>query len=146
MCVIYVEDHPIHPEEELSLCQLALEDDTINLNAMTVEEKVDLISAITPLQRFVLTDQEDQKDWSLAYDCCRDFHLVWSKLHHGKQIVNVSPKFTKRDGLMWYEDKICIPYSKRREFLAAAHDSVGHLGGAKTAHRLNNLWWRTLAV
>ena len=63
---------------------------------------------------------------------------------HKDRIERLLPKFKTVEGLLYYEDKVCVPRSCVRDVLQLAHDSKlgGHFGFAKTLARVQRFHWK----
>jgi Integrase zinc binding domain len=61
-----------------------------------------------------------------------------------RQVNQLLPMFTEDEGLLRYENKLCVPRRCVSRILQMAHDSRigGHFGHAKTMSRLANFYWR----
>jgi hypothetical protein len=61
-----------------------------------------------------------------------------------RQVNRLLPMFTADEGLLRYENKLCVPRRCVSRLLQMAHDSRigGHFGHAKTISRLANFYWR----
>lgn len=60
------------------------------------------------------------------------------------RVERLVPSFRIKDGLLYFENKICIPRKNVADLLRLAHDCkiAGHFSAAKTLSRLQNVHWR----
>lgn len=62
-----------------------------------------------------------------------------------RRITRLLPLFTLKDGILYYQNKKCVPRKVIRNILYQAHDSKtgGHFSVTKTLSRLEHFHWKT---
>jgi hypothetical protein len=76
---------------------------------------------------------------------CRHFVVFYPADDVSRRQVNrLLPMFIEDEGLLRYENKLCVPRRCVSRVLQMEHDSRigGHFGHAKTMSRLANFYWR----
>jgi hypothetical protein len=66
---------------------------------------------------------------------------TWGKIFDN---VHLFPQFTITGGLLYHQDRICLPNNKGfiRSVLHDSHDAVGHMGIAKSYDIMRKQWYR----
>jgi hypothetical protein len=66
---------------------------------------------------------------------------TWKKVFDNVQLF---PQFTVKEGLLYYQDSICLPNNKNfiKSALHDAHDATGHMGISKSYDTMRNQWYR----
>lgn len=60
------------------------------------------------------------------------------------KITRLLPLFRQQDGILFYQEKVCVPRSLIRDVLHLAHDTKvsGHFAFSKTLSRLDGYHWK----
>ena len=65
---------------------------------------------------------------------------------HSSRVRHLMSRFSMNNGLIYYDEKLCVPRANIKEILALAHDSrtSGHFGADKTIARLSGFHWKNM--
>ena len=96
-----------------------------------------------------LTQFDVRQQWHNGYLDDTQLGAIYRHLKEGTAVIGAKKlhkKFTLSGGLLFYGEKIIVPFSLRQGLLSSAHAVPMHLGPQKMLERLTLFWWEGMVT
>lgn len=103
---------------------------------------VNLTSAVLSLPEDFTSNYRDDPTFADVFKALSGEDLKYST--KTARVSRLLGQFEIKDGILWYDSRICVPRANIKDVMLMAHDSVtsGHFGYSKTLARLDKYHWK----